>query len=81
MGHFVMVPLNLTCLQCLQHSFVEHHFNLYYNQTLLSQCMMKSITNLDFLVLTYICCCKQLNDTKNSVIVVTLVPLEMANLT
>ena len=29
-GHFVMVPLNLTCLHCLQHSFFEHLFNLYY---------------------------------------------------
>jgi len=25
---FAMVPLNLTCLQCLQHSFFEHLFNL-----------------------------------------------------
>jgi len=24
-----MVPLNLTCLHCLQHSFIEHLFNLY----------------------------------------------------
>jgi len=29
-GHFVIVPLNLTRLHCLQHSFLEHHFNLYY---------------------------------------------------
>jgi len=28
--HFVMAPLNLTCLHCLQHSFFEHYFNLYY---------------------------------------------------
>jgi len=28
-GHFVLVPLNLTCLHCLQHSFFEHLFNLY----------------------------------------------------
>ena len=27
--HFVMVPLNLTYLYCLQHSFFEHLFNLY----------------------------------------------------
>jgi len=27
--HFVMVPLNLTYLHCLQHSFFEHLFNLY----------------------------------------------------
>jgi len=26
-GHFVTVPLNLTCLHCLQHSFFEHIFN------------------------------------------------------
>ena len=29
-GHSVMVPLNLTCLHCLQYSFFEHLFNLYY---------------------------------------------------
>jgi len=29
-SHFVMVPLNLTCLHCFQHSFFEHLFNLYY---------------------------------------------------
>jgi len=28
-GHFVMVPLNLTYLHCLQHSLYEHLFNLY----------------------------------------------------
>jgi len=28
-GHFVMVPLNLTCLHYLQHSFFEHLFNLH----------------------------------------------------
>jgi len=28
-GHFVIVPLNLTYLHCLQHSFFEHIFNLY----------------------------------------------------
>jgi len=31
MGHFVMVPLNLTYLHCLQHSLFEHLFNLYYD--------------------------------------------------
>ena len=31
--HFVMVPLNLTYLQCLQQqSFFEHLFNLYYKK-------------------------------------------------
>ena len=29
MGHFVMVPLNMTYLHCLQHSLFEHLFNLY----------------------------------------------------
>ena len=29
-GHFVMMPLNMTCLHCLQHSFFERLFNLYY---------------------------------------------------
>jgi len=28
-GHFVMVPLNMTYLHCLQHSLFEHLFNLY----------------------------------------------------
>ena len=28
-GHFVMVPLNMTCLHCLQHSLFVHLFNLY----------------------------------------------------
>jgi len=28
-GHCVMVPLNLTCLHYLQHSFFEHLYNLY----------------------------------------------------
>ena len=30
-GHFVMVPLNVTSLHCLQHSFFGHLFNLYSN--------------------------------------------------
>ena len=30
-GHFVMVPLNMTYLHCLQHSLFEHLFNLYYD--------------------------------------------------
>jgi len=29
-GHFVMVPLNMTHLHCLQHSLFEHLFNLYF---------------------------------------------------
>ena len=29
-GHFVMVPLNLTNLHCLQHSLFEHLFKLYF---------------------------------------------------
>jgi len=29
-GHFVMVPLNMTYLHCLQHSLFEHLFNLYH---------------------------------------------------
>ena len=28
--HFVMVPLNLTRLNCLQHFYFVHLFNLYY---------------------------------------------------
>ena len=30
-SRFVMVPLNLTCLHCLEHSFFEQIFNLYSN--------------------------------------------------
>jgi len=30
-GYFIMVPLNLTCLHCLQHVFFEHLFNLYWH--------------------------------------------------
>ena len=30
-GHFVMVPLNLIYLHCLQHSFFEHLLNLFWN--------------------------------------------------
>ena len=30
-GHFVMVPLNMTYLHCLQHSFFEYLFNSYDN--------------------------------------------------
>jgi len=33
-GHFVMVPLNLNCLHCLQHSFFEHHsINIIQNNS------------------------------------------------
>ena len=28
-GLFIIVPLILTCLHCLQHSYLEHLFNLY----------------------------------------------------
>ena len=28
-GHFGMVIIHLTCLHCLQHSFLEHFFNIY----------------------------------------------------
>jgi len=30
-GHFVMVPINLTCPHCLQHFFFEHPLHLYYS--------------------------------------------------
>ena len=29
-GHFVTVPINLTCPHCLQHFVFEHLFHLYY---------------------------------------------------
>ena len=31
-GHFVMMPLNMTYLHCLQHSLFEHLFNLYWKE-------------------------------------------------
>jgi len=31
-GHFVMVPINLTCLHCLQHFLFENLFNLHEQQ-------------------------------------------------
>jgi len=31
-GHFVMVPLNLIYLHCLQYSLFEHLFNLYFHK-------------------------------------------------
>ena len=31
-GHFVMGPLNITNLHCLQHSLFEHLFHLYYTE-------------------------------------------------
>jgi len=43
-GHFVMVPLNLTYLHCLQHSLFEHLFNLYYQYTSI-QLNYKSVYN------------------------------------
>ena len=30
-GHFVMVPINLTCPHCLQHFFFEHLLHLYFH--------------------------------------------------
>ena len=32
-GHFVIVPINLTCPHCLQHFFFEHLLHLYYPVT------------------------------------------------
>ena len=44
-SHVVMVPLNLTCLHCFQHSFFEHSFNLYLDSWLERRCffLLKSI--------------------------------------
>ena len=46
-GRFVMVPLNLTYLNCLQHSFYEHLFTLYWHYIITSfsylpVCFLKS---------------------------------------
>jgi len=43
-----MVPLNLTYLHCLQHSFVEHLFNLY---------LVKAIRVLNDIDLQYLHVC------------------------
>ena len=48
-GHFVMVPLNLTYLHCLQHSFFDHLFNLYCSCNLMfrdKNRYIKSMTKL-----------------------------------
>ena len=43
-GRFVMVFLNLTYLHCLQHSFFEHHLNLYKtNQLKICTKLFKSL--------------------------------------
>ena len=47
MGHFVTVPFNMTCLHCLQHSFFEHLFNLYYQIAIRE--LLKPILLLDLL--------------------------------
>jgi len=47
-GHFAMVPLNLTYLHCLQHSFVEHLFILY---------LVKAIRVLNDIDLQYLHVC------------------------
>ena len=59
-GHFVMVPLNLTYLHCLQHSLFEHLFKLYYHLQHFCQCrvaVLKNRPGLAFLV-SYITCTK-----------------------
>ena len=37
-GHFVMVPLNLTCQHCLTHSVFENLFNLCFAPRTTSLC-------------------------------------------
>ena len=48
-GHFVMVPLNLICLHCLQHFSFEYLFNLYWLY------MLSSLFPLDLLCRLVIC--------------------------
>jgi len=55
-GHFVMVPLNLTYLHCLQHSLFEHLFKLYYHLQHFCQCRVAVLKNrpvLAFYVVIY----------------------------
>ena len=47
-GHFVMVPLNMTYLHCLQRSLFEHLFNLYCHLWLQRSTLFK------WLILNYI---------------------------
>ena len=56
-GHFVMLPLNMTYLHCLQHSLFEHLFNLYYHLQHFCQCRVAVLKNrpvLAFYVVIYL---------------------------
>jgi len=52
-GHFVMVPLNITCLHCLQHSLFEHIFNLYSSYWPANDCMLQITVTLTVDLLTH----------------------------
>jgi len=84
-GHFVMVPLNLTYLHCLQHSLFEHLFNLYcFNvdvlftgasrTVLINRCILTSYTYLNFIEYQVKCMCFPTNQVRNCAIY-RLVPL------
>jgi len=52
-GHFVGVPLNLTCLYCLQHSVFQQLFNLYYPFVYSSLCSCHQVSITEKIVCLY----------------------------
>ena len=46
-GHYVMVPINLTCPHCLQHFFFEYLFHLLYHWFIIlhSKAVVPSLSN------------------------------------
>jgi len=81
-GQFVMVPLNLTYLHCLQRSLFEHLFNLYWNL-----CFVLVALLIHFLYdIKYVqrrkedycfwarqgCLCVLVGDTNHDLIIITL---------
>jgi len=75
-GHFVMVPLNLTYLHCLQHSLFEHLFNLYYFCCVFTYCPTTHYLSQNFAIpfamliyivyLTYCKICDQFKGYKDT---------------
>jgi len=45
-GHFVMVPLNMTYLHCLQHSLFEHLSNLYWHVYIVYNILSLNISSI-----------------------------------
>jgi len=63
-SRLVMVHSNVTCLHCLQNSFFEHHFNLYYNDNItntIAYIQDKYTNNTIIVCLNASCDCKKFN--------------------